>query len=68
MNPPPEPSLREHATFDLQCPATQLAVKWVDDSTAEVAGCGHGARYAYIVERYQSRWLLDSPVVAIAAK
>ncbi len=63
---PFEASLRDHATFDLQCDASSLAVRWLDDSTAEVTGCGRGARYAYIVQRYSSRWLLDSPVIAVA--
>jgi hypothetical protein len=63
-----EPSLREHAAFDFQCPQGPIAVKWIDDNTAEASGCGHGARYAYVVTRFQSRWLLDSPVVGVAAK
>ena len=61
---PLEASLRDHASFDLQCAAPQLGVRWLDDTTAEVRGCGKGARYAYVVTRFQSRWVLDSPVLA----
>ncbi len=57
-------ALREHAEFDLQCPRASLDVADLDDTTAQVSGCGRSARYAYIVTRYQSRWLLDSPIVA----
>lgn len=62
LDPPPplDQQLLAHASFDLQCAPSALAIDNLDSTTSQVSGCGRAARYAWTDE---SRWVLDSPVV-----
>ena len=57
--------LAEHAARDLACPPPALDVS-IHADDARVAGCGRQARYAWIHQRSEGRWVLDSPVSATA--
>lgn len=62
---PRERALLAHAELDLQCPRAQLDIEQRDAWTSWVLGCGHAARYAWILQRDAegSRWILDSPIL-----
>lgn len=52
-------TLQSRASFDMQCPTTQLRITEIDASTAGVEGCGQ--RGTYIYNQAAGAWVLNSP-------
>lgn len=53
-------ALRSRASYELQCPETQLQITELGDKTAGVDGCGRRATYVYNSDA--GAWLLNSPI------
>lgn len=61
-----EEQLRARSAFDLQCPQKSIRIRYIDDRTAGVIGCGQRMTYVESCERPNSAldrectWILNS--------